>query len=250
VTFPAARAWQADRVRRVVVAVVILAVLLVIVDRVAVVVAEHAVAKQIRTELALRETPSVSIHGFPFLIQAVTGRYDDVEVRIPAVDSGPLHNVQVNASLHDVHAPLGDMVAGRLDAVPVRDIAGTLVVRYDDLARASGIPGLTIRSAPGGLRVSGTVQVAGRRIAASARCSISVVDNDLVVTAQDAEVGGIPVPPAALAAAARLLSFRVSPRSLPLALRITGVQEGSDSLTVAAQAHDVVLRRGQIPVAR
>jgi LmeA-like phospholipid-binding len=237
-------------VRRVLVSVVILAVLLVIVDRVAVVVAERAVAKQIRAELSLRATPSVSIRGFPFLNQAVTGRYRDVEVRIPSVDSGPLHNMQVTANLHDLRAPLSDMVAGRLDAVPVRDIAGTLAVRYDDLARASGIPGLTIRPSGNGLRVSGTVEVASQRIEASARGTITVADNDLVVTAQDAEVGGVPVPPAALAAAARLLSFRVSPRSLPLALRITGVKEGADSLTVAAQAHDVVLRRGEIPIAR
>src|SRR6266516_959807 len=177
--------------RRVLVAAGILVVLLVILDRVAVVVAERAVAKQIRAELALKQTPSVSIHGFPFLQQAVT-------------------------------------------------------VRYDDLAQASGIPGLRIARSGDDLRVSGQVQLPGGQVEASALGHISVEDNDLVVTADQAQVGGVELPPALLATAARLLSFRVSPKSLPLALRITGVQIGVDSLTVAAQAHDVVLRRGEI----
>jgi hypothetical protein len=234
----------------VLIALAILVVLLVIADRVAAAVASRAVANQIRTELTLQQTPSVGIHGFPFLLQAVRGEYDDVEVRIPDVDSGPLHNIQVKARLHGVRAPLDQLVRGRLNEVPVRDIAGTLTVRYEDLAQASGIPNLRITSSGGVLRVSGRVLVGGQQIDASAQGRISVVDNDLVVTAEQAEVGGVELPAPVLAAAARLLSFRVSPRSLPLALRITAVQVGTDDLTVAAQARDVVLRRGEFPVGR
>jgi hypothetical protein len=237
-------------VRRVLIALGILIVLLAIMDRVAVALANRAVAKRIRTELALQQTPSVRIHGFPFLLQAITGRYDDVEVRIPDVDSGPLQNIEVNARLHEVRAPLDKMVSGRLDRIPVRDITGSLAVGYQDLARASGIPGLQIASTGGGLRVSGQVQIGGQQIQVSARGTISVVDNDLVVTAEEAEVGGVQLPAPALAAAARLLSFRVSPRSLPLSLQITGVRIGADSLMVEARARDVVLSRDAIPATR
>jgi hypothetical protein len=236
--------------RRLLIALGIVVVLLVVLDRIAVVVAERAVAKKIRTELALQQTPSVGIHGFPFLQQAVSGRYSDVQVRIPDVDSGPLHDLQVDAQLHEVRAPLDQMISGRLTEVPVRDIAGTLTVRYDDLAQASGIPGLRIASTGDGLRVSGMVQLPGGQVEASARGHISVEDNDLVVTADEAQVAGVELPTAVLGTAARLLSFRVSPKSLPLALQITGVRIGSDSLTVAAQARNVVLRRGEIPVTR
>jgi len=237
-------------VRRVLIALGILVVLLVITDRVAVAVANRAVAKQIRTELELQQTPSVRIHGFPFLLQAIGGRYDDVEVQIPDVDSGPLQNIRVDARLHGVRAPLDRVVGGRLDEVPIKDVAGSLAVGYADLARASGIPGLRLAAEGGALRVTGQVQLGGRQIEASARGTISVVDNDLLVTADQAEVGGVEMPPAALAVAARLLSFRVSPRSLPLSLRITAVRVGADSLIVQAQARDVVLRRGDIPVTR
>ena len=234
--------------RRLLVAVGILLVLLVLLDRVGVLFADQAVAKQIRTELALRQNPSVTIHGFPFLNQAVAGQYSDVQVRIPSVDSGPLHNLRVDARLKGLRAPLDRVVSGNLSSIPVRDITGTVSVRYADLAAASGVPGLRIGAAGGGLRVSGQVQLPTGPVEASAVAAVSVLGNDLVVTATQAEVDGVELPPAVLATAARLLSFRVSARSLPLALQITGVQIGTDALTVAAKAHDVVLRRGEIPV--
>ena len=77
-----------------------------------------------------------------------------------------------------------------------------------------------------------------------------MVGSDLVVTAEQAEVGGVELPAPALAVAARLLSFRVSPRDLPLGLRITGVDVAPESLSVDAEARDVVLRRGELPVTR
>jgi len=231
-------------VRRVLIAVVILGVLLVVIDRIAVSVANRAVAERIRTELDLSESPQVQVHGFPFLTQAVRGRYKDVDVRIPNIDSGPLQDVTVDARLQGVRAPLDDMIGGRLEQVPVSTITGTVAVRYDDLARASGVPGLTISPNGDTLRVTGQVNVAGRRIGATALARVRVVDGDLVVTAEQATIDGTEAPPAVLTAAARLLSFRVSPSELPLALRITGVQTGPESLTVSAEAHNVTLRRG------
>jgi hypothetical protein len=233
-------------VRRVLISLLILLVLLVIADRVSVVVADHAVARQVRTELAADQDPSVHIHGFPFLTQAIRGRYADVGVRIPDVTSGSLRNITVDARLSGVHAPLSDLVGGRIDRVPVDRITGTVTVGYADLARASGVPGLTITPENGALRVSGQVSALGQPISATATARVSAVDGDLVVTADHAQVSGVPATAAAVAAATRLLSFRVSPRQLPLALRITGVNVGNTSLSVAAEAQNVVLRRGLV----
>jgi hypothetical protein len=233
-------------VRRVLISLVILVGLLVVADRVSVVVADRAVAKQVRTELSADQDPSVHIHGFPFLTQAIRGRYGDVGVRIPDVTSGPLQNVTVDARLRGVHAPLSDLIAGRVDRVPVDQITGTAAVGYADLARASGIPGLTVTPVSGALRVAGQVTALGQPISATATARITAVDGDLVVTADQAQVSGVPASPAVVAAAARLLSFRVSPRQLPLALRVTGVDVGATALSVAAEAKNVVLRRGLV----
>ncbi|MEN3358434.1 MAG: hypothetical protein V7637_2416 [Mycobacteriales bacterium] len=232
--------------RRLLIAVVILLGLLVVLDRVAVVLANRAVAKQIRSEMELRGDPSVHISGFPFLTQAVRGRYRDVHVQIPAVTSGALRNINVDSRLHGVRAPLRDLAGGTVDRVPVDEISGSVLVHYDDLARASGIPGLTIRPVSGGLQVSAQEQVLGQRIAASGLAHITVRNDDLVVTAQDVQVNGIPAPPALVAEVTRRLSFPVSTGRLPLALRITGVTTGADALSVSAEARDVVLRRGLV----
>lgn len=232
--------------RRLVIALVVLVLLLLAADRVGVVVADRAAARQIRTELALAGTPSVRIHGFPFLTQAARGRFDDIQVTVTGYDSGPLRDIDVDARLLGVRARLGDLIGGRVDQMPVRQISGVLSVRYADLARASGIRGLKITPSGGALRVSGQVQVLGRTVEASAAGRVTVEDNDLVITAEQAEITGLQAPPAVLAAAARLLSFRVSPSSLPLELHITGVQIRADALAVTAEARNVILRRGSL----
>lgn len=233
--------------RRLLIALVVLAALLVLADRVGVVLAERALAGQIQTELDLQRKPNVSIRGIPFLTQAIGGDYEEVRVELPDVDSGPLQNIGVHARLFGVHAPLGAVLRRQLDEVPVDRITGDLTVGYADLARASGIAGLRIARAGDALRLSGSVQVLGRQVDASAVGRVEVVDNDIVIDAEQAEIAGVEVPRTALDAAARLLSFRVSPRGLPLSLKITGVRIGDASLEVTAESDDAVLRREELP---
>jgi LmeA-like phospholipid-binding len=235
-------------VRRLLIGLLVLAVVLVVVDRVAASYANRRLAGQIRTELALREEPTVRVHGVPFLTQAIGGRYDDVRVRLPDVDSGSLHGIAVDARLQGVHAPLGDVLRGRIDRVPVDRITGDLTIRYDDLARASGISGLRIAPDGDALRVSGSVEVLGQQVSASAVGRVDVSGNDIVITAERAEVDGVPLPQAALDLAAKALSFAVSPRSLPLSLRITAVRAEQSGLRVSAESDDAVLSRTGAPV--
>jgi hypothetical protein len=234
-------------VRRLLIALVVLAALLVLADRVGVLSAERALAGQIQTELDLQQRPDVSIRGVPFLTQAVGGRYEEVRVELPDVDSGPLLNIGVDARLLGVRAPLGAVLRRQLDEVPVDRITGDLTVGYVDLARASGISGLRIVRAGDALRLSGSVPVFGRQVDASAVGRVEVVDNEIVITGEQAEIAGVEVPRAALDVAARLLSFRVSPSGLPLSLKITGVRIGDASLEVAAESDDAVLRREELP---
>jgi hypothetical protein len=234
-------------VRRLLIVLVVLLALLAVADRVGVRVAERALATPTRTELDLQQTPDVSIRGIPFLTQAVSGRYEEVRVGLPDVDSGPLHDIGVRARLFGVRAPLGEVLRRQLDEVPVDRITGDLTVGYDELARASGISALRITRDGDALRLSGSVEVLGQRVDASAVGRVEAVDSDIVITAERAEIGGVQVPQAALDAAARLLSFRVSPSGLPLSLKITGVRIGDASLEVTAESDDAVLRREELP---
>lgn len=229
--------------RRLLIGVGILVVLLVAADRLGVVLAERALAGQIRTELALQQTPDVSIGGVPFLTQAIGGRYEDVHVLLPDVDAGRLQNVRVDADLRGVRAPLQDVLRRRIDEVPVDEISGDLTVDYDDLARASGIAGLRIVREADALRVTGSVRVLGRDVDASAVGRVEVEGNNIVIVAEQAKVEGVDLPAPALRAAARLLSFSVAPTGLPLSLRITGVRTGDEALEVTARSDQAVLRR-------
>jgi hypothetical protein len=234
--------------RRLLIVLVVLVGLLIAADRIGVVVADRALATEVQSQLALDERPDVSIRGIPFLTQAIRGKYSDVRVELPSVDSGPLQNIRVNARLQGARIPLGDAIRRQVSEVPVDRITGDLTVGYDDLARASGIQNLTIVRDGDGLKVSGSVEVLGQQVDANATGSVAVQDNDLVITAERAEVGGVELPEAALRAAAQLLSFKVSPRGLPLALRITDVTIGDTGLQVSAVSEDAVLKPDTVPV--
>jgi hypothetical protein len=226
--------------RRLLLVLVVLVALLAVADRVGVVVAQSVLATQIKDQLQLDRTPDVSIRGIPFLTQAVRGKYSDVRVRLPDVDAGAVHNIAVDARLQGVHVPLSDAIRRRVNQVPVDRISGTLDVRYDELARASGISGLKITRDGDALRLAGTVRVLGRQV--------EVTGNDIAINAEQAEVAGVPVPQTVLDAAARLLSFRVSPTNLPLSLRITSVDIGDTALLVSAVSDDAVLRPEDVQV--
>jgi ABC-type amino acid transport substrate-binding protein len=234
--------------RRLLVVLVVLVALLAVADRVGVVVAQSVLASQIQDQLQLDQTPDVSIRGIPFLTQAIRGTYRDVRVTLPDVDAGALQNIAVDAQLRGVHVPLSDAIRRQVNQVPVDRISGTLEVGYDELARASGISGLKITRDGDSLRLSGSVQVLGRQLEASAVGRVEVDGDNININAERAEVAGIPVPQTVLDAAARLLSFRVSPTNLPLSLRITSVDVGQDGLLVSAVSDDVVLRPEDVQV--
>jgi DUF2993 family protein len=228
--------------RRLLIVLVVLAALLVAADRVGVVVAQNRLASEIQQQLDLDAKPDVSIRGIPFLTQAIRGTYKDIRMQLPDVDAGDVRDLAVDARLQGAHVSLSDALGGNVDRIPVDQISGTLLIPYDQLARASGISGLTITREGDSLRLTGSVQVLGRPIKAEAVGRVEVNDGRIAINAERAKVAGIPVPTAVLDEAARLLSFRVQPQNLPLNLRITAVHLTDTGLLVDAVSDDVVLR--------
>jgi hypothetical protein len=228
--------------RRLLIVLVVLAALLVAADRIGVVVAQNRLASEIQQQLDLDAKPDVSIRGIPFLTQAIRGTYKDIRVQLPDVDAGDVQHLAVNARLQGAHVSLSDALGGNVDRIPVDQISGTLLIPYDQLARASGIAGLTITREGDSLRLTGSVQVLGRPVKAEAVGRVEVDDGRIAINAEQAKVAGIPVPKAVLDEAARLLSFRVQPQNLPLNLRITAVHLTDTGLLVDAVSDDVVLR--------
>ncbi|HEV8560839.1 MAG TPA: DUF2993 domain-containing protein [Actinophytocola sp.] len=124
-------------IRRVVIGLLVLIGLLVAADFGAAAIAEHEVSKRARTQFGLDDDPSVTIHGFSFLLQAVSGEYDDVEVKATGVPvKNALRDVEVHVDLRGAKAPLGDLLSGDTKGIQVRKADGQVTVKASDVTRA------------------------------------------------------------------------------------------------------------------
>ena len=227
--------------RKLLVSVLLLAALLVVADRVAAHVTQGVLARQLTAELGTR--PSVELGGFPFLTQAVAGRYTDVRLRAARVERSGVSLTGFSAALAGVDVPLSDAVRGKVDAVPVQRLSASGVLSYAELQRLAG-KGLTIAPDPRGVRVSGTVRVLGQNVAASAVSSVTLQGDEVMLRAGDVEVDGIRPTGAIARALAGRLDLDVRLPTLPYDVRLSSVQPGPTGIAVSGTARDIVLRRG------
>jgi DUF2993 family protein len=228
-------------VKKLVVVLLVLVALLVVADRVGVRVAERAVAQQIASRGGLAGTPEVQIAGFPFLTQAIGGRYDDVQVHLTAAELGQPAGTRADVSLRGVHLPLSDVLARQVQEVPVDRVDGTATLPYALLAEQLGAD-TTLQPEGSGLRVTRTVTLLGQDVAVTAVGSLSLDGQDLLVDVGQASAAGVQVPGSLLDRAADLLDFRYRVPALPFGLQLTGVQPGPDGVDVRVEAQDTVLR--------
>ncbi|GAA0649720.1 DUF2993 domain-containing protein [Kutzneria viridogrisea] len=122
---------------RITVAVAIVLVgLLVATDFVFAAIGEYQVSKKMRAELTLADDPSVTIHGFPFVLQAMRGDYEDIEVGASGIPIGTMRDLQVSAHLYDVKVPLSELVSGSAHSVVIDRVEGSVRISAADVNRA------------------------------------------------------------------------------------------------------------------
>jgi hypothetical protein len=221
---------------------VVLLALLLVADRVGAEVASRAVAEQARTSGGLSATPEVDIAGFPFLTQALSGRYDEVTVRASDVPAGEVRLSAFEAVLTGVEVPLRDALSGSIDSVPVSGLVAEAVVGYDELTRRSGNRQLIV--APGGgdrVRVTGRVEVLGQTLSASAVSRVEVDGQALRVTAESYEVGNATADALLTRALGDRLDLRVPIEGLPYGLQVRGLEVRAGGVVVLAGAGPTVL---------
>ncbi|MEU5888257.1 DUF2993 domain-containing protein [Streptomyces sp. NPDC047461] len=117
--------------------VVILGGLFVIADRVAVHFAEGEVADKLRTTENLSSTPDVSIKGFPFLTQVVSGELDDTEVGIKGYEAAAGATGD-KIRIDDIKANFkGVAFSGDYSSATAATANGTASISYDELLKAA-----------------------------------------------------------------------------------------------------------------
>jgi hypothetical protein len=227
-------------VRKLLIGLVTLAVLLVAADRVAVKVADGQVATRLRDYGRLQTTPSVQVRGFPFLTQALGGRYDHIDVEATDLSRGGVRLDRLDVSLLGARVPLNDALGGKVHAVPVEGLKATAVVRYLDLAGRSGITGLRVEPQGNRLAVTGRITMLGQTVTATAVSSVRLSGQSLVVTAESVKALG-PAPAALDRAIDGLLDFRVPIGTLPYGLELTSLRVTSSGIVLVASSGPTVL---------
>lgn len=226
--------------RKLLVLLVVLAALAVAADLGSRALAERAIADQLRRTADLSATPRVELGGFPFLTQVLSGRYDDVRVQAQGVQQAGVRVEELDARLTGVRVKLGEALGGDLTALPVGGLTATARITYADLARRTGLKGVSVTPEGERIRVTATVTVLGRSFTGSAVSSLLLRDGVLSFAARTATVAGASARVARVVA--ERLRFLVPVGDLPFGLRLDGVEVTRDGLRLTASSGPTVLR--------
>jgi hypothetical protein len=228
-------------VRALLIVLLLLGGLALAADRGAEAVAEDRVAQLVAERGGLAGQPQVEIGGFPFLTQALGGRYDDVRISLTGADLGQPEGTSADVSLRGVEVALSDVLSGSVQQVPVERVDGTATLSYALLAEQLG-PGTTVTRDGDRLRVQRTVEVGGVSVPLTATGTVSLDGDTLVVDVDDASGAGVDVPDVLLDQVSDALDVRYRIPQLPFGLQVTGVAPADDGVRVRVEATDTVLQ--------
>lgn len=230
--------------RRVLIAIVVVLVLLVAVDR----ISAHVLAGQIATRAqraeALPSRPDVSIDGFPFLTQVVNGRYHDVKVTVRGFQQNGPRVETVRADLKGVHVPLSDGLRGTVRQVPVDRVTASVHVTFADINAYLAAQNQAAKVTGDGslVRISGPVSILGSTYTLAGNAALGVTGDTVTLTpAAVSQAVGALLPSGLRQAAIGLLTVKLPVTGLPFNLHLTSAKVVGDGLTFAAGGTSVVL---------
>ena len=216
---------------RIVLALVVVAGLLVVLDRVAVVVAERMAADTLQQSQQLVQRPDVSIDGFPFLTQLARRTFGRVEVGVDDVTLGrggravTLRKLRV--SLQQVH------VSADFHRATARSGTASAVLGYLELSRVLGIR--LVYAGSGRVAATASTTVAGVSVSGRVSAKPALGGAALRFTDVRATIDGASVPGAGAALAA-LLDEAVDLSQLPFGLHVRAFTAAADGVSITLTA--------------
>lgn len=177
---------------------VLLVVLLVVLDRVAVSIAEGKVTPLVSQAaedhgFTPRNT-SVDINGFPFLTQVIGGDLDSVHVHMSDVQTDQLRIRELDATLTHVNVPSKALTSGDASGVKAQKIKGYVAIDPAEIQRALSTEDIKIE--PRGNTLDAEVPVKWGRISTSivGEVGAKTRGDRLVLSLQHAHVSNAPIP--------------------------------------------------------
>ncbi|WP_067972056.1 LmeA family phospholipid-binding protein [Nocardiopsis trehalosi] len=222
--------------RKFLVFLVFLLVMVGVADRGLHYAAQSEIAKRISQQYEMAAEPEVTIGGFPFLTQAISGEYDEIHIVTGAITVGEVQLERVDVTARNVQAAIGDLLT------EPRVTAGTadakVMLPYSELQRR--LPeGIVIENEDGRPRMTGDLAVAGFSVPVSADLEVAVEGDVVNVTPADVEVGESQLDVTAEVQERLAMSFPVP--QLPFDLQVTGIEALPNGVEVSAEASDVDL---------
>ena len=224
---------------------VLVAAGLVAADRIGVRVAEDKIGEQVAAQYNLQERPDVTIHGIPFLTQAVGGEYKHIEVGIGDWTQQGVTVTGVKVDMRGVDAPLSEVTKGSAADVTARTATASAVVPYDVIQKRA--PKEVKRIGPKGddLSVDLTGNVLGVQLTGTAVVQVKPTAKGIAISPVSVGSNGAAQIPLALVRSQ--LTWTVPVSDLPVGSRISQIQPTPDGLRVAATAENVRLNDLQAP---
>ena len=155
--------------------------------------AESVLSRVVQERTGVLERPTVQVQGSPVLLQALRGRYDDVEVEVESLSSGPVRLGDFSADLSGVYLSFSHLLDGSTDRVFVERSVEEALLTFDDLDRYLGFTGRPLDAEPAvdePLRLTGTVDVLGESRSVSALARVEPDDGALLVRPTQLETSG------------------------------------------------------------
>lgn len=208
--------------------------------------AESLIARSLQHAQHLRQRPSVTVRGWFFLPQVVTGDYGEVDVTVHDLRDGSLRLDTVSARLYGVHVSVHEVVTDEVSAVPVDRTSETATLTYSDLNRylaAQGRPLSLAAGPPGEVKITAQVSLLGRSLAVSADAQVHPVPGYLEITPMSLDTGNGTVDAAMKLLLGRRITVRIPTAPLPFGQTVTAIHAGPAGLTVHAAGHHVLLER-------
>ncbi|MEV5748243.1 DUF2993 domain-containing protein [Actinoallomurus sp. NPDC052308] len=200
-------------------------------------VAQNEIAKNVASQYQLDHTPDVSIKGFPFLTQAIDGRYDEIDIKVGDVTEQGVHLTGTTVALKGVTAPMSDAMHGDSSKMVADSATSTATVGYDDVNK-SAPHDMKVSAAGSDLQVRGPYTVLGVTQTVTATVTVQPAGRGVRVVPQSVKAGGTTVP---VGLVRQAFTFTMSVKGLPLNTRITDVKVEQQGLRVSTTAQHVKL---------
>ncbi|GAA4129997.1 DUF2993 domain-containing protein [Actinomadura keratinilytica] len=218
---------------------VVVGVLGLIADPIARNRAENEISRQVAAQYNLSTRPEVTFHGFSFLLQALQGEYEGIDVDLGRwTEQGvTVHDVKVE--MRGVDAPLSEIAKGAGANVTARTATASAVVPYEVIKKQAPREVRSIAQRGDDLEVELAGSIAGIPLSGSAVVEVKATSRGIAITPKSVGAsGGLQVP---LTLMRQRLAWTVPVTDLPVGSRISRVEPTPDGLRVAATAENVHL---------